>query len=122
MSVARRYSGPRQPGFLGVFGANLPELPELPELPDGTRATRWGRSAPKFIASYRGTVAYVVKARVDYILFYGGWQTLVDGEDVTEGNGRTWRVDHPGTWNIDVKGHVREADNNGWHACLKETL
>jgi hypothetical protein len=75
-----------------------------------------------FIASYRGTVSYILKARVDYELFYGGWQTLVDGADVKEGTGKTWRVDHPGTLHIDVKGHVRDATNNGWHACLKQTL
>jgi len=46
----------------------------------------------------------------------------VSGASVSAGEGRTWRVDHPATFNIDVKGAVRNANHDGSHACLKETL
>ncbi len=76
-------------------------------------------------ASYRGNILYTIKARVDYGFWNGDWQTVLNGDLIWEGEGKAWDVQNPEgpiTFWIDVKAHVREAEDNGWHSCLWEFL
>jgi hypothetical protein len=75
-----------------------------------------------YTASYRNNITYTIKARVDYFWFYGGWQTLLTDEVIREGEGRSWDVQAPATFWVDVKAHIRNADGDGWHTCLWEFL
>ncbi len=68
-------------------------------------------------ASYRGKIQLRVRARVDYGLFWGGWD--VWEYDVKEGTRKGLGIQAPGTVKIQVNTQIRNADGDGWHHCLQ---
>ena len=98
----------------------LDEVRRLKRTGSDDSAISYALRVNEYIASYRGTVDYTIKARIDYDWYYGGWSYVYQNEQITRGNGKSYWVSAPGTTHVDVTAHVRYADNDGWHACLQE--